>query len=80
LVARLDHSAKTGLARAEHRLNLAQRTLHTVSPLATLTRGFAIVTRPDGTLVTDSDSISVGDEIEARVARGRFKAKVTGKD
>jgi exodeoxyribonuclease VII large subunit len=80
LATRLDHALKECVSRAAHRLSLAQRTLDTVSPLATMTRGFAIVTRSDGTLVTDAESIAVGDEIEARLARGRIKARVTGKD
>jgi exodeoxyribonuclease VII large subunit len=51
-----------------------------VSPLATLSRGFAIVTRAaDGSLVTDVASLAVGDEIEARLARGRLRARVTEK-
>jgi exodeoxyribonuclease VII large subunit len=80
LAARLQHASRNRLASAEHRLNLALRTLDTVSPLATLARGFAIVTRAaDGTLVTDVASVADGDEIEARVARGRLRAKVTSK-
>ena len=63
-------------ARAEHRLALAARTLNTVSPLATLDRGFAIVTRgADGVLVTDAASLQVGDEIDARIARGKVRAR-----
>jgi exodeoxyribonuclease VII large subunit len=80
LDSRLHHAWKEGFSRKEHRLDLAMRTLNTVSPLATLTRGFAIVTRADGTLVTDADSIAVGDEIEARLARGKLKARVMGKE
>ncbi len=76
---RLDQALKALLARAAHRLALAQRGLHTVSPLATLTRGFAIVTRADGTLVTDAAALGVDDEIEARLARGSVAARVTGR-
>jgi exodeoxyribonuclease VII large subunit len=55
--------------------------LNTVSPLATLGRGFALVKRvADGKLLTDADAISVGDEIEARLANGTLKARVTGKE
>jgi exodeoxyribonuclease VII large subunit len=80
LAARLRHALHDCVARAEHRLMLAQRTLHTVSPLATLDRGFAIVTRAaDGSLVTDVGLVEVDDEIEARLARGRLRARVTGK-
>jgi exodeoxyribonuclease VII large subunit len=77
--ARLTQALKAYLARASHRLALAQRGLHTVSPLATLTRGFAIVTRADGTLVTDAAALRVDDEIQARLARGSVDARVTGK-
>jgi exodeoxyribonuclease VII large subunit len=81
LSARLLHAWNDRVARAEHRLALAARTLNTVSPLATLDRGFAIVTRSaDGALVTDAASLQIGDEIDARVARGKLRAKVTGKE
>jgi exodeoxyribonuclease VII large subunit len=80
LGSRLEHALKECVSRADHRLSLAARTLNTVSPLATMTRGFAVVTRADGTLVTDSGSVAVGEEIEARLAHGRLKARVTGKE
>lgn len=81
LAARLQNAIRTGLSKAEHRLGLAMRTLNTVSPLATLDRGFAIVTRAaDGALVTEVASVAVGDEIEARVAQGRLRATVIAKE
>jgi exodeoxyribonuclease VII large subunit len=81
LAARLKHAWNDRVARAEHRLTLAARTLNMVSPLATLDRGFAIVTRgADGSLLTDVTSLQVGDEIQAQVARGKLRAKVTGKE
>jgi exodeoxyribonuclease VII large subunit len=81
LSARLRHAWATRAAKSEHRLALAARMLNTVSPLATLDRGFAIVTRgADGTLVTDAGSLQVGEEIRARVAKGSVRATVTGTD
>lgn len=81
LSGRLDHVMRESLSRAEHRLSLASRTLNTVSPLATLGRGFAMVKRvPDGALVTDVASVEIGDEIEAQLARGTLRARVTGKE
>jgi exodeoxyribonuclease VII large subunit len=77
---RLRHALLACVARAAHRLNLAQRTLDTVSPLATLARGFAIITRPaDGALIGDASRVNIGDEIEARLDRGRLRARVLGK-
>lgn len=54
------------------------RALNAVSPLATLDRGYAIVTTcPDQSVVTDSVEAPVGSDIEVRLARGRLKARVT---
>jgi exodeoxyribonuclease VII large subunit len=81
LSTRLNHAWTQRVSRAEHRLSLAARMLNTVSPLATLDRGFAIVTRgADGALVTDAASLQAGDEIQARLARGSVRATVTATD
>jgi exodeoxyribonuclease VII large subunit len=79
LLLRLRHAASGRLAAAGQRLALAQRALNAVSPLATLARGFAIVTRADGTLVTEAATVAPGEAIEARVARGTLTARVTGR-
>jgi exodeoxyribonuclease VII large subunit len=60
------------------RLALSSRTLDAVSPLATLGRGFAVVSRvDDGTLLRDATQAPVGTEIEARLSKGRLRARVT---
>jgi exodeoxyribonuclease VII large subunit len=77
LAGRLRHALQEAVVRAQYRLGLAQRTLHMVSPLATLARGFAIVTRSaDGTLVSNSAQINPGEEIDARLEHGRLRARV----
>jgi exodeoxyribonuclease VII large subunit len=74
---RLTRALATRLAAAGHRFELASRGLNTVSPLATLARGFAIVTRADdGALVTNAGQVAPGDAIEARLADGRIRARV----
>lgn len=78
LAGRLRHAVEGQLARRAHRVELADRTLQAASPLATLARGFAIVTRDDGSLVTDADTVAVGEQVETRLARGRVRAKVIG--
>lgn len=63
------------------RQEVAVRALQTVSPLATLERGYAIVTRvADGSLVRASDQVARGDRIEARLMRGRVRAIVEDQD
>jgi exodeoxyribonuclease VII large subunit len=78
LMARLKHATAADLSRLAHRLALAQRALHAVSPLATLSRGFAIITGADGAIVTEAATVAVGEPIEARLAHGRLTARVTG--
>jgi exodeoxyribonuclease VII large subunit len=61
----------------EQRLALAARTLDAVSPLATLGRGFAVVSRTaDGALLRNAQDAPPGTEIEARLAQGRLRATV----
>jgi exodeoxyribonuclease VII large subunit len=77
---RLHHALQRRVEASGHRLTLAQQKLDAVSPLATLARGFAVITRADGTLLTAADSVSVGDEIRARLHRGALRARVTRQD
>ncbi len=77
LAERLVQALRERLQHASTRLGLALRTLDAVSPLATLGRGFAIVTRSaDGKLVTDAAQLEPGAEIDARLARGTLRATV----
>ncbi len=74
---RLRYLVRARLAAAASRCQLAGRALNAVSPLATLERGYAIVTRhPEGTLVRSSDQLREGDLIEARLMQGQVKARV----
>jgi len=75
---RLETTFGAKLNALEQRLALAARTLDAVSPLATLGRGFAVVSRvDDGALLRDAAAAPVGTEIEARLAKGRLRARVT---
>jgi exodeoxyribonuclease VII large subunit len=74
---RLRRAWENGLNRAQQRLLLAQRGLDAISPLATLDRGFAIVTTADGAVVQDAGRLRTGDAIEARLAKGSVQATVT---
>jgi exodeoxyribonuclease VII large subunit len=62
--------------RMLQKLQLAQRHLDAISPLATLQRGYAIVTGPGGEALMDESQVKPGDVIEARVTRGRIRAQV----
>lgn len=58
------------------RVSVASGRLNTVSPLATLQRGYAIVTDATGTVITDAQTVHPGDIIEAKLARGSVQARV----
>jgi exodeoxyribonuclease VII large subunit len=54
------------------------RTLNAVSPLATLQRGYAIVSVDGGDILRNAADVKPGTIIEARLAHGRIRAKVEG--
>jgi exodeoxyribonuclease VII large subunit len=54
------------------------RTLNAVSPLATLQRGYAIVSVDGGAILRDAADAKPGTMIEARLAHGRVRARVEG--
>ncbi len=51
--------------------------LEVLSPLAILNRGYALVFDAQGKLVKDAEEVRVGEEVSARVARGRLRARVS---
>jgi exodeoxyribonuclease VII large subunit len=56
-----------------------QTALESLSPLAILERGYALVFDSEGKLVKDANGVNIGQEISARLARGEFRAAVTKK-
>ena len=72
-------TAATRRQLLESRGILERRTasLEALSPVAILNRGYALVFAANGGLVKDASQVSVGDEISARLARGRLNARVT---
>ncbi|HTT22976.1 MAG TPA: exodeoxyribonuclease VII large subunit [Candidatus Sulfotelmatobacter sp.] len=53
--------------------------LQSLSPLAILDRGYALVFDAKGKLLKDAGGVEIGDEISARLARGQIRASVTKK-
>jgi exodeoxyribonuclease VII large subunit len=74
---RLPDAMQRRLQAARERFERSMRTLNAVSPLATLERGYAIVTDSGSHVVTDVSTLAPGAQIEARVARGAVRATVT---
>ena len=77
LKQRLSTGARGAVAENSHRLELAMRGLHAVSPLATLDRGYAIVEDvQSGKVLVNASDASTGDDVRARLARGELIATV----
>ena len=65
------------LSDANHRLALLGRALNSVSPLATLDRGYAIVmSETSGKALQNAADVKAGDDIRAHLARGEVVATV----
>lgn len=79
LVRRLTAAQVRVVESRQNTLATLARALDAVSPLATLSRGYAIVTRPDGGVVRDSGEVTVGDRVEARLGKGRLWCSVEEK-
>lgn len=66
------------LERAESDLRHTVARLRSISPAATLARGYAIVQRlPEEAVVRDAADVRVGTDLRVRLARGEITAKVT---
>jgi exodeoxyribonuclease VII large subunit len=61
----------------QSRLNRASARLEALSPLAVLSRGYAIVYTADGNLLRSAADTTPGQTIRARLAQGTVAAKVT---
>ncbi len=82
---RIDERTATGarslevvLARAGERTAALGGRLAALSPLATLDRGYAVVTREDGSVVTSAAALRPDDAVQLRLRDGTRPARVTG--
>src|SRR5437762_8721957 len=70
------------IARRRHRLQATAATLHAVSPLSVLSRGYAIAfsrSRNRRKPILDSAVVKVGDPIEVQLKKGRLECTVDAK-
>lgn len=84
LLAQLQRRLLTGVRRGitlrEQRLGSSVRLLDSVSPLATLGRGYAIVSDGTGSVLRDAARVATGTRVRARLARGHLDCEVIGSD
>ncbi|MFC7521520.1 exodeoxyribonuclease VII large subunit [Xanthomonas populi] len=69
------------LQHDQRRLRGLARSLEAVSPLATVARGYAIVTRPtDGSVVRSAREVTPGEHLRAQLADGSIEVRVQSND
>jgi exodeoxyribonuclease VII large subunit len=74
---RLATAGRLAIDKPAHVLQVTARALDAVSPLATLDRGYAIVTDPKtGKALSRSRDVKAGDDIRARLASGELLATI----
>jgi len=76
LLTRLKNGMQNKLKQSETDLQNSINQLNTVSPLATLARGYAIVKDEKGKVTTDASQLNKDDTINVRLDKGSFAAKV----
>lgn len=64
------------LDRADSELSHTRARVVSLSPAATLERGYAVLQRPDGAVVRSSAEVSADQELRVRVAEGEFTVRV----
>jgi exodeoxyribonuclease VII large subunit len=76
----LSRLALTTIAARTSRLDRASARLQALSPLAVLSRGYALVYAANGQLLRNAADVQTGDSIRARLAHGSLTAEVKSTD
>ncbi|MGZ4968112.1 MAG: exodeoxyribonuclease VII large subunit [Methylobacter sp.] len=77
LTRRLISATVHKLEQFNQRLLNSSQTLHAVSPLATLNRGYAMVINPSsGEIIHSTEQLKPGDMVQTRLAKGRFSSQI----
>ncbi len=74
--ARLHRAVRRHVAHAAERSAAVHRRLEDLSPTRVLARGYSIVRRDDGAVVTGPHLVQPGDALHVRAARGGYRVRV----
>lgn len=77
---RSEQAMQSLLQRQQAALASQAETLEALSPLKTLTRGYAVVTTEDNQTVQSVTMLNIGDQINIRLKDGQLRSKVTDID
>jgi exodeoxyribonuclease VII large subunit len=73
---RMVHSVERALHKSSAAVNSLDARLHSLSPLAVLDRGYALVLTAQGGLVRSTNQIAAGDQLTTRISDGAFISRV----
>lgn len=79
-IERLQVGLERRLQQGRHRLAMAEGTLQALDPRSVLTRGYAIVRGPGGSIVKNALDLKVDARLDIEFAQGRAQATVTRTD
>ncbi len=79
-IANLSAAMRARLLAGRAALDRRAASLEALSPVAILNRGYALVFDAQGQLVKNAERLAMGDELSARLARGKVRARVTGRE
>jgi exodeoxyribonuclease VII large subunit len=79
-IARSFASMQARLVRAYDEIEHTRARVRSLSPQATLDRGYSVVQKIDGTIVRSPDSLTKGDKLKLRLAKGVALATAEGSE
>lgn len=80
LSQRLQNAMKHSLESYHQRLKANGLALHTLSPLQTLSRGYAIVKDQQGRIIRSSKEVQIGDQVITQLGHGQLTCAVEAVD
>lgn len=77
LCERLTYALQTVLSQRQQRLNIASEKLNLLDPWGVLQRGYSVVRRPDGSVVSSAEAVETGETLDIWLHRGKLAVMVT---
>lgn len=77
LTERLTNAMHAALNQQQHRLNIASEKLNLLNPWGVLQRGYSVVRRQDGSVISSAASVETGETLGVWLHKGKLTVNVT---